>query len=105
MPVCVPEPPRFTTASERQVWKLLREQLRPHDVLYTNLRITDDLMDHDADLVVVLPGASLVVVEVKGGEVWHDGQSWWQRRAGQPVRITRSTGARHQVRAAPLCRG
>lgn len=67
--------------------ELLREQLRPHDVLYANLRITDDLMDHEADLVVVLPAAGLVVVEVKGGEVWHDGQSWWQRRAGQPVRI------------------
>jgi Nuclease-related domain/UvrD-like helicase C-terminal domain len=86
MPVCVPERPRFTSASERQVWKLLRQQLRPHDVLYANLRITDDLMDHEADLVVVLPGAGLVVVEIKGGEVWHDGQSWWQRRAG-PVRI------------------
>jgi len=87
MPVCVPEQPRFTTASERQVWKLLREQLRPQDVLYANLHITDDHMDHEADLVAVLPGAGLVVVEIKGGEVWHDGESWWQRRGGQLVPI------------------
>jgi len=86
MPVCVPEQPRFATASERQVWKLLREQLRPQDVLFANL-VTDDRKDHEADLVVALPGAGLVVVEVKGGELWHDGESWWQRRSGEPVQV------------------
>jgi hypothetical protein len=35
--------------------------LRPQDVLYANLRITDDRKDHEADLVVVLPGSELVV--------------------------------------------
>ena len=58
--------------------RLLRKQLRPQDVLCANLRITDDRKDHKADLVVLLPGAGLVVVEVKGGELlaW-DGESGW----------------------------
>ncbi|MGH9260641.1 MAG: NERD domain-containing protein, partial [Acidimicrobiales bacterium] len=87
MPACIPEAPRFATSSERRVWELLREQLRPEDVLFANLRITDDTKDHEADLVVAMPGAGLVVVEVKGGEVWHDGSSWCQSRGDQIRRI------------------
>ncbi|WP_129664655.1 NERD domain-containing protein [Phytoactinopolyspora endophytica] len=82
MPLLVPEHTRFDTGSERLVWERLCEQLNPDDVLAANLRITDEVKDHEADLVVIMPGSGVVVVEVKGGIVSHDGDSWWVERSG-----------------------
>src|SRR5436190_1649726 len=62
----VPQEPRFTTASEREVWERLVRQLGPSDVVAANLRLTDEDKDHELDLVVLMPGAGVVVVEVKG---------------------------------------
>ena len=36
------------------------------------------------DSVVAIEGAGIACLEVKGGEVWHDGESWWQARTGRP---------------------
>ncbi len=80
MPRCIPQDPRFTTTSEKDVWERLRIQLPPEAVLLANLRLTDRAKDHELDLVVLAPGAGGVVIEVKGGQVWHDGGSWRQRR-------------------------
>ena len=49
-------------------------------------RVTDHLKDHEIDFVVALEGAGIVCVEVKGGEVWHDGDKWWQKSRGGHVR-------------------
>jgi len=78
MPRCIPADPVFTSAAEQQVWQALKQSLRPHDVLMANLRITDDDGDHEADVVVAMPDAGIVVVEVKGGRISHDGQRWRQ---------------------------
>jgi len=96
VPICLPETPRFTTRSERLVWEALRDQLGPDALLLANLRITDERKDHEADIVVALPGAGIVVVEVKGGELIHDGETWWHLRRGRwstvdPVDQARST--------------
>ncbi|WP_216853693.1 NERD domain-containing protein [Phytoactinopolyspora halotolerans] len=82
MPLLIPESPRFDTKSERLVWELLRDQLGADDVLAAGLRITDEAKDHEADLVVIMPGSGVVVVEVKGGVVSHDGDSWWVEGSG-----------------------
>ena len=73
---CVPPDPQFTTAAERDAWLAVQRGLGPGDVLIANLRLTDADGDHEADLVVGLEGAGVVVVEVKGGHVHHDGQRW-----------------------------
>jgi hypothetical protein len=97
VPICRPEDPRFASASERKVWHLLRAQLRPHDLLVANLRVTDERKDHEADLVVAVPGAGVAVIEVKGGAVWHDGDHWQQTRTNgshrriDPVEQARTT--------------
>ena len=36
-------------------------------------RVTDHLKDHEVDFVVASTGAGIVCVEVKGGEIMHDG--------------------------------
>ncbi|GAA3530463.1 nuclease [Aeromicrobium flavum] len=87
MPRLVPSDPQFTTASEREVWARLRDVLAENDVLIANLRLTDDVKDHEADLLVLMPEVGIVVVEVKGGSVWHDGHQWLIRRGGEPTVI------------------
>jgi hypothetical protein len=50
-------------------------------------RVTDHLKDHEIDFVVAIEDAGIVCLEVKGGDVWHDGDSWWQWRGGREHRI------------------
>ena len=84
---CIPEHPTFTTTSEREVWERLREGLGPDDVLMAGVRLTDEDKDHEGDLVVLLPGAGLLVLEVKGASVWHDADGWWIKRGATVSRI------------------
>ncbi|MGZ5416245.1 MAG: NERD domain-containing protein [Nocardioides sp.] len=91
----VPEDPRFTTESERQVWARLRDSLTPGAVLLANFRITDEAKDHESDLVVLMPEVGVVVVEVKGGSVWCDDAGWHQRlTSGHERRIDPVSQAR-----------
>jgi hypothetical protein len=90
----IPEQPAFTTQSEREVWERLRGRLGPDDVLLANLRLTDEVKDHEADLVVLMPEFGIVVVEVKGGSVWTDDYGWWQSGHGKPRTIDPVTQAR-----------
>lgn len=83
----IPPDPQFATTSEHAVWTTLRDGLGDDDVLIANLRLTDETKDHEADLVVLVPDVGAVVVEVKGGSVWHDDARWWIRRAGLPTAI------------------
>ena len=65
--------PAFTTSSEKDVHDRLVRQLADDAYVLANLRISDQTKDHEADLVALMPGSGIVVVEVKGGHVWHDG--------------------------------
>ena len=62
------------------MWQRLRDGLGPDCVLMANVRLTDEDKDHEADLVVLMPEAGVLVLEVKGGAVWHDEGGWWIRR-------------------------
>ncbi|BDX32220.1 nuclease [Mycobacterium antarcticum] len=92
MSITVTETPRLNS-SERSTWQALVEQLEPNDLLVPGQRVTDHLKDHEVDFVVGIEGAGIVCLEVKGGEVWHDGDGWWQKRGGRDNRI-------HPVRQA-----
>lgn len=82
--------PTFANEAERTVREALRQQLPPGAILLSGLRIVDQTLDHEADLIALIPGAGIVVVEVKGGSVWHgprerhgdDTPRWWQRGGG-----------------------
>lgn len=87
MPRLIPADPQFATPSEQDVWTRLRDGLGEDDVLIANLRLTDETKDHEADLVVLMPEVGIVVIEVKGGSVWHDGRSWQIRRGGATTPI------------------
>ncbi|GAA2545347.1 nuclease-related domain-containing DEAD/DEAH box helicase [Mycolicibacterium diernhoferi] len=86
--------PQLANAAERRVYDLLVEQLGDDGVVIAGKRVTDHLKDHEVDFLVAIEGAGVVCVEVKGGDVWHDGQSWRQIRGGkayaiEPVRQAR----------------
>jgi Nuclease-related domain/UvrD-like helicase C-terminal domain len=88
------ETPRLANGAERTVYQALLAQLQPNDRVIPGQRVTDHLKDHEVDFVVAIEGAGIVCLEVKGGEVWHDGHTWWQKRRGhehkiEPVRQAR----------------
>lgn len=101
-PTLIPEDPRFTTDSERVVWERLRDSLRPEDTLIASLRLTDTRKDHEADLVVVMPDAGVVVVEVKGAHVRVEDGKWSIKRNGSRKAIDpvgQARDSRYAVRA------
>ena len=103
MPIAVPDSPRLATATERQVFRALMEQLGERDVVIAGKRVTDHQKDHEIDFVVALEGAGIVCIEVKGGEVWHNGADWLQSQYDgrvktiDPVRQVRQ--ARYALRS------
>lgn len=102
MPIVLPENPRFANDTERKVFGLLVDQLGDEDLIVVSQRVTDHQKDHEIDFVVAIRDAGILCLEVKGGEVWHDGARWWQRSRGghvktiDPVRQVRQ--ARYALR-------
>ncbi|MBA3523954.1 MAG: NERD domain-containing protein, partial [Geodermatophilaceae bacterium] len=84
---CLPEQPEFVNTSEQLVWQTLRDTLPPGALLLANRRVTDRTKDHEADLVVALPGYGVAVLEVKGWGVEHDGRTWTIERHKKRVPI------------------
>ena len=87
MPVTLPEEPRFANDWEEKVWRALDEQLGPDDLIVVGQRVTDHKKDHEIDFVVAMEAAGIICVEVKGGNVWHDGSTWRQSTASGPKAI------------------
>ncbi len=83
----VAKAPRLANGAERKVWEVLVDRLEPGDLVIPGKRVTDHLKDHEVDFFVAIEGAGIVCIEVKGGEVWHDGQTWWQQGRGHPHEI------------------
>jgi len=94
MAINVTEIPRLINGAEQVVWEALVEQFEPGDLVVPGQRVTDHLKDHDVDFVMAIEGAGIICLEVKGGEVWHDGEGWRQLRGSSqhdihPVRQAR----------------
>ena len=97
----VPEDPHFSTHSEREVWERLRDQLGEDDVLLAGVRLTDTDRDHEADLVVAMPGHGIITLEVKGAGLRHAEDGWWMTYDGEdrPVDpVAQARGAKYAIR-------
>lgn len=95
--------PAFTNETERLVWRRVVKASDYGEVVLANLRLTDEVKDHEIDLLVLLPDVGIVVVEVKGGSVSidHDGQ-WWQSGGSGRHKIHPVDQARDAKYAAQL---
>ena len=100
MPITLPDDPRLATATERQVFNALVAQLGDGDVVIAGQRVTDHQKDHEIDFVVAIEGAGIVCVEVKGGEIWHDGTDWLQRQHDGKVKVIEPVRQVRQARYA-----
>lgn len=60
---------------------------RPARLLVANLRLTDHAKDHEIDIAVVMPGEGVVVLEVKGSGLRHDGRRWLMPRNGREAPV------------------
>lgn len=81
-PFLHPEHPQFADDSERIAWEALRDWLRPEDALLHGVRFTDPQDgDVEIDLLVLMPDAGAVVIEVKGGHVSYADGSFRQTGA------------------------
>ena len=79
---------RFAHESERLVWERLARGVTEGTVLLPNIRLTSQLKDHELDVVVLMPGVGVVVVEVKGGSVSVDAQGhWWSGGGARRSRV------------------
>lgn len=83
------DPSQLEHTSEEPVYVALRDQLGADYVVlhsYPWLRPwrEDALAEGEADFVVVHPERGLLVLEVKGGDVWHDGYRWFRDGANGP---------------------
>jgi hypothetical protein len=86
------DPSQIEHASEEPVYVALRDQLGPeYTVLhsYPWLRPWRDeaLAEGEADFVIVHPTRGILVLEVKGGDVRHDGHKWFRDSAAGPREI------------------
>lgn len=99
MPQMSPDDPRFVNATEETVWNLLGDQLLDEDAVIFGQRVTDHVKDHEADFVVAIEGAGIVCLEVKGGEVWHDGEYWRQGKTAKRIEpVEQARGACYALR-------
>ncbi|WP_323099822.1 nuclease-related domain-containing DEAD/DEAH box helicase [Intrasporangium sp. YIM S08009] len=79
---------RFAHESERLVWERLSGTVADGTVLLPNLRLTSQRKDHELDIVVLMPGVGIVVIEVKGGSVSVDAQGrWWSGGGARRSRV------------------
>jgi len=90
------------TGSERRIRGLIQEQLAADEVLLEGIRFSDPRHgDVEVDFLILIPGAGIAVVEVKGGEIsLADGQ--WRTKYGNVTRrinpIEQARRAKHAMR-------
>lgn len=90
-----PPQPQFAAQSEKRVFDALRRHLRDGDALLHGVRLTDPQHgDIEIDFIVLLEGAGLAVVEVKGGHVTYRNGEWISQSATDSFKIHPTDQAR-----------
>ena len=100
MAITLPERPRLANDTERRVLTLLQEQLADDDLVVAGQRVTDHQKDHEIDFVVAIRGAGIVCLEVKGGQITHDGNQWVQTSRSGHVKTIEPVQQVRQARYA-----
>lgn len=77
---CYPQEPEFTdkTAAEKKVWEILRRSLPEDALLFHSVQLRHQRAEHEIDLLVLMPGVGVAVIEVKGGLISVENGTWYQ---------------------------
>ncbi len=94
MPLVLPAHPVYGHPSEEKVVKLLRDQLSDDSLIVVGQRVSTEEKEHEVDILVAMPGAGIVAMEVKAGQIEVVNGQWWQG----------SGGKRHPIDPVSQCR-
>lgn len=100
-PILWPPEPKFASGAEQRVWRQLCDQLGETDLLIANQRFTDQRRDYELDIAIVFDGLGVVVLEIKGGQVWVADGQWYQQLPQGPTRrdpVQQAMTAKHVLR-------
>lgn len=78
MPRVLPENPVYGHPSEESVVDRLRDQLSEDSLIVVGQRVSTDEKEHEVDVLVAMPGAGIVAVEIKAGQISHEDGQWIQ---------------------------
>lgn len=95
---CYPPEPEFTekTAAEKKVWDILRRDLPDEALLFHSVQLRHQRAEHEIDLLVLLPGCGVAVIEVKGGLISVEDGKWYQSGAKEKHPLKESPMAQVQ---------
>lgn len=82
MPRVLPENPVYGHASERVIVDLLRDQLSEDSLIVVGQRVSTAEKEHEVDILVAMPGAGIVAIEVKAGQIAVEPDGRWVQGSG-----------------------
>lgn len=78
----IPDHPVYGHPSEENVVRLLSEQLSADSLIVVGQRVSTEAREHEVDVLVAMPGAGIVAMEIKAGQIIVDGEGRWVQGSG-----------------------
>ena len=87
--ISYPEFPDLKSEAEKTVYGLLVDQLSDDAEVFCNVEYFDGQIRREIDFLISIPELGLVALEVKGGSIQIEGQSWlqWDKATHQFVEL------------------
>ncbi|TCW25319.1 NERD domain-containing protein [Dietzia cinnamea] len=99
MPRVIPAHPVYGHPSEGRVVDLLRDQLADDCLVVVGQRVSTAEKEHEVDALVAMPGAGIVAIEIKSGQIAVEDGRWVQGSGGKQFTIDPVTQCREALYA------
>ena len=87
MATVLPEHPVYGHPSEEMIVEKLRDQLSEDSLIVVGQRVSTDEKEHEVDILVAMPGAGIVAMEIKAGQITVEDGQWIQGSGAKQYRI------------------
>ncbi|MGX1598920.1 NERD domain-containing protein [Dietzia maris] len=95
----IPAHPVYGHPTEEKVVDLLRDQLSDDSLIVVGQRVSTYEKEHEVDILVAMPGAGIVAIEVKAGQIAIEDGLWVQGSGTKKVTIDPVTQCRDALYA------
>lgn len=95
----LPAHPVYGHPSEEGIVERLREQLAEDALIVVGQRVSTEEKEHEVDILVAIPGAGIVAMEVKAGQITVEDGRWVQGSSGKQYSIDPVTQCRDALYA------